>query len=306
VRILNAERELTGQGSQSPFSDVLAIGDPDFASMPEGSAAPGKLVAARVRSIDPCRGAIPAHLPPLPATRTEVQSIPAAWDAGYAPRCTVLVGAQASEAAFKHLAPHAAVVHLATHGVVVGDRCEASRSGQRGVGGVAPLEAPPAARPAAPRAQAAADARTDPSPWQGLRVWLAFAGADHAREPARDEDDGMLTAEETVTLNLAGAEWVVLSACYSALAEHWTNEGMLGMRRAFALAGARSVIASRWAVDDMATAAWMRALYKARASGETRATPAIRSACREQLAERRRATLTTHPFYWASFVASGE
>ena len=51
----------------------------------------------------------------------------------------------------------------------------------------------------------------------------------------------LLTAEEVSTLDLAGTDWVVLSACHSGVGEAWAREGQLGMRRAFHLAGARTV-----------------------------------------------------------------
>jgi len=78
------------------------------------------------------------------------------------------------------------------------------------------------------------------------------------------------------------------------------------MQRAFHLAGARTVIASQWSVDDDATRDWMRALYEARARGAAAAADAMAAASRAVLGARRRAGLSTHPFYWAAFTASGE
>jgi CHAT domain-containing protein len=99
---------------------------------------------------------------------------------------------------------------------------------------------------------------------------------------------------------------VVLSACRSGTGESWSREGVLGMRRAFHLAGARTVIASEWSVDDDATREWMDALYAARAHGAGSAAAAVASASRTILAQRRHAGRSTHPFYWAAFSASGE
>jgi CHAT domain-containing protein len=140
----------------------------------------------------------------------------------------------------------------------------------------------------------------------GRRVLLALANANHAREHAGDENEGLLTADEIMTLDLRGVDWVVLSACQSAAGEAWTHEGVLGMQRAFRMAGARTVIASEWSIDDDATREWMRALYSARARGLTRAGDAIAAASRDVLAERRRSGRSTHPFYWAAFTSSGE
>jgi len=139
----------------------------------------------------------------------------------------------------------------------------------------------------------------------GHRVWIALAGANHALTDARDENEGLLTAEEVATLDLSGTDWVVLSACHSGLGEAWSVEGQLGMRRAFHLAGARAVVASQWAVLDDAAREWMTALYTAREHGLP-AGGAVRAACREALGKLRRAGRSTHPFYWAGFEATGD
>jgi CHAT domain-containing protein len=77
------------------------------------------------------------------------------------------------------------------------------------------------------------------------------------------------------------------------------------MRRAFDLAGARTVIAGQWALEDQAAREWMTALYGARARGEVKAAIAVESASRVVLAARRVERRSTHPFYWASFSATG-
>jgi CHAT domain-containing protein len=145
-----------------------------------------------------------------------------------------------------------------------------------------------------------------PSPWLGRKVLLALANANHTRDHAIDENEGLLTAEEVATLDLHGVEWVVLSACQSAAGEAWGREGVLGMQRAFRLAGARTVIASQWSVDDDATREWMRALYEARVRGLSRAGDAMNAASKVVLEARRRSLRSTHPFYWAAFTSSGE
>jgi CHAT domain-containing protein len=116
-------------------------------------------------------------------------------------------------------------------------------------------------------------------------------------------DDGWLTADEVVTLDLRGTRRVVLSACQSGVADRWTQEAVLGLRRAFHLAGARCVIASQWAIADEATRDWMEAFYASRAADSG---GALREAGRTVLASRRARGLSTHPFYWAAFTATGE
>jgi len=77
------------------------------------------------------------------------------------------------------------------------------------------------------------------------------------------------------------------------------------MRRAFQIAGARTVIMSLWAVDDAATRSWMTELYRARLIKKLDTADAVRDASLYVLRERRAQARSTLPFYWAGFVASG-
>ncbi|TAH44409.1 MAG: CHAT domain-containing protein, partial [Gammaproteobacteria bacterium] len=106
--------------------------------------------------------------------------------------------------------------------------------------------------------------------------------------------------------SLEGTRWVVLSACDSGLGDSRAYEGAFGLRRAFRLAGARSVIMSLWQVDDSATAEWMTALYKARLRDGLSTIESMAAAQRETLAARRLASLDTHPYWWAGFIAAGD
>ena len=103
----------------------------------------------------------------------------------------------------------------------------------------------------------------------GLLSGIALAGANlGARAETNalsasdtDHDDGILTALEVEGLDLANVELVVLSACETGLGKTAGGEGVLGLQRAFQIAGARNVVASLWKVDDQTTAALMRLFY---------------------------------------------
>lgn len=117
-------------------------------------------------------------------------------------------------------------------------------------------------------------------------------------------DDGRLEVHEVFGLDLADP-LVVLSACQTALASGAISDvppgdDWVGLVQAFLYAGARSVLASLWPVEDRATARLMARFYRSLAAGrsETRA-----------LIEAQRALLrdpaTGHPFYWAGFILTG-
>jgi CHAT domain-containing protein len=95
------------------------------------------------------------------------------------------------------------------------------------------------------------------------------------------------------------ARLVVLSGCESALGRATQGEGVLGVAAAFFAAGARSLVASIWEVDDRVTADLMERFYAGLADGKPVAS-ALRAAQLEIRAKR------PHPFYWAGFVAIGD
>ena len=99
----------------------------------------------------------------------------------------------------------------------------------------------------------------------------------------------------------------MLSACDTGVGEIRAGEGVFGLRRAFQVAGARTVIMSLWSVDDQATRAWMRALYEGRFAAQAwPRADAVHQASLTVLRDRRARGLSAHPFYWAAFVAAGD
>jgi CHAT domain-containing protein len=139
-----------------------------------------------------------------------------------------------------------------------------------------------------------------------LLTGLALAGANNRGRVALDQDEGLLTADEIAGLDLRGTEWAVLSACDTGLGEIRAGEGVFGLRRAFQIAGARTVIMSLWSVEDQSAREWMRVLYEGRLRKNLDTAASVRDAGLSVLRARRAKGQSTHPFYWAAFVAAGD
>ncbi len=95
---------------------------------------------------------------------------------------------------------------------------------------------------------------------------LALTGANIRSSPGH-YDDGLLSAQEASLLDLDGTQLVVLSACDSGLGVARAGEGVFGLRKAFALAGARAQTFALWPVPDATTTRFMEMYYALLASG---------------------------------------
>lgn len=134
---------------------------------------------------------------------------------------------------------------------------------------------------------------------------LALAGANRRASAGMDVEDGILTAQEIGSLDLSSVELAVLSACDTGVGEVRAGEGVFGLRRAFQVAGARTLVMSLWSVDDTSTREWMRAFYGGWLRDDLSKSEAVRAASLAVLKERRARGESSHPFYWGAFVAAG-
>jgi CHAT domain-containing protein len=152
-----------------------------------------------------------------------------------------LDGTAASEANFRREAPKSAYVHVTTHGFFAPpELVSAAATGSELDSSLSPADAA---------------VGWDPDLLSGL----ALAGAN--LPPELDGDDGILTAAEVAALDLRKCRLVVLSACETGLGKVAGGEGLLGLQRAFQVAGAHALVSSLWKVDDQSTSALMQLFY---------------------------------------------
>lgn len=128
---------------------------------------------------------------------------------------------------------------------------------------------------------------------------LLFSGANHTlkgEKSIKQNNDGILTAEELSDLKLDEVDLVVLSACETGLGSV-SEEGVFGLQRGFKLTGVNSILMTLWKVDDDATQILMQYFYENLINGESK----IRSLKLAQ--EKLRATPGYEdPEYWAAFI----
>ena len=138
---------------------------------------------------------------------------------------------------------------------------------------------------------------------RGLESGLALAGINSTLGP--NEDDGRLTAREIANMDLSGTELVFLSGCDTASGDTKTGEGVRGMRRAFQIAGAATVVGSLWPADDTSTKELAKEFYRLLRKGHSR-TAALREAPRRMASGKLMGPQFRNPHYWANFVLVGD
>ncbi|QRO01309.1 tetratricopeptide repeat protein [Archangium violaceum] len=286
ITYLTSGRDLLPRPQETaPSHSVVVLADPDFSaapSAPTSSEAPASELAERSASLERFFSTRRASLAegswtPLPGTRQEAEAIQR-----LIPQAQLFLGLEATKERLLHLATPG-VLHVATHGFFLDDA--PVPEGSRAVGHFGAL---------GDRARALA-----PDPL--LRSGLVLSGV---RAPAPDgsaktpSEGALVTALELAGLNLWGTELVVLSACDTGRGDVKPGQGVYGLRRAFVVAGAETVVMSLWKVKDDTTRQLMEGYYRNLLAGQGRAT-----ALREAMRALRQTQ--PHPHDWAPFIALG-
>jgi tetratricopeptide (TPR) repeat protein len=238
------------------------------------------------RDLDRDRGVY--HFHRLPETRAEGEGIAAKLN------ISPWLDAAAMEGRLKTACRSPRILHLATHGFFLPDQQRDLDRESRNLGfnfgaflgakdGFDRLSGPMMENPM-------------------LRSGLALAGANtwlKGATPPESAEDGLLTAEDVSGLDLLSTELVVLSACETGLGQIQVGEGVFGLRRAFVLAGAKTLVMSLWKVPDAQTQELMIEFYQRLMSGEGRAE-ALRQAQLTMKAKH------PDPFFWGAFICQGD
>ncbi len=208
--------------------------------------------------------------------------------------CVLRLGSAAREAELKAVVSPR-VLHLATHGFFLSDQ-EFKRTNGFGDGLIAGIggAGPPKGG--------------TPNDWENpmVRCGIALAGANLAAGITNAvAEDGLLTGLEASLLNLQGTELVILSACDSGSGELKIGEGVMSLRRAFRIAGAETVLASHWKVNDQATSRLMTEFMRRWRGGEPRAA-AWRAAQLTLLHSKGSKEDFSNPYFWGAFTLTGQ
>ncbi|MGN0187506.1 MAG: CHAT domain-containing protein, partial [Paludibacteraceae bacterium] len=210
----------------------------------------------------------------LPGTKREVEKINT-YLTEQNKATYVFTGAAANEESFTTLSgKHTGIIHLATHGFYWNQKQAENKDvfKTKQIGADDPL----------------------------LRCGLLFAGANIAFSGRADllkdgVQDGILTAREIASMDLSNCQLVVLSACETGRGDY-SNDGTIGLQRAFKLAGVQTIIMSLWPVNDATTQFLMTEFYKNWITNGQSKREAFRNAQNRVRSEFK------EPVYWAGFI----
>ena len=232
----------------------------------------------------------------LPGTKKEVESLSSLLKK-HNVSCTLFEGENGNEESFYSISGKSpGILHIATHGFFI-DKEEAKRSdylmGNTSVSDLLKSSANLANTSDNMFLQPVFASNDDAM----IRSGLMLSGGNRAwrNETIPPEiEDGVLTAAEVASMNLQNTDLVVLSACETGLGDV-SDEGVLGLQRAFKNAGVETVVMSLWKVDDAATEMMITYFYKYLLSGLGKREALVKAQeyVREKLVD---------PYYWAAFI----
>ncbi|MBF0355978.1 MAG: CHAT domain-containing protein [Alphaproteobacteria bacterium] len=125
------------------------------------------------------------------------------------------------------------------------------------------------------------------------------------------DGDGLLTMDEVLDLHL-NADWVVLSACNTAAANGAGGDALSGLGRAFFYAGARSVLATHWAVETESAQQLTKQTFQAEKTSRLSRSLALKQSMTKLLDDgqitigNKVVAYYAHPLFWAPYALFGD
>ena len=287
LRIISSTRDLAIDQLQAVKGEMLIIAGPDFDSdkilkSPEARQVSNKRSLSVSQGARMGSGLRGLNFAPLPGAEKEGEVIKEVSDTKER-KTSIYSQRVAEEQLLRKISKPPEVLHIATHGFFLKEE-EKLKKRLQGLSRGSSSVPPPADNPL-------------------LRAGLAFAGLNSNASMLGEIDtdnDGVLTAMEVLSLDLAGTELVVLSACETGLGEIHEGEGVYGLRRSFQEAGVKNIINSFWEVSDAGTQLLMTKFYDKFLTGMP-----PRQAMREARLEMLDDVQWSAPFYWSAFVMVG-
>jgi tetratricopeptide (TPR) repeat protein len=297
VHYLVTGRDLVdASDSKLARTSPVLMADPDFDLDPVAVTAAAIELVPKLADDSTMTRPTPDSIGPLPKA-SQVPSTPAELKAAVASLArlsgrepTLYTGRLASEGVFESLVRPWAMV-VSTRGLLVPDPR------------VAAGESPTGQHPTPDdRNSAAPTIEAMQSPL--LRYGLLLAGCNRRTEQSTNKNDGVLTGREIVGTDLRGTEIVVLNGCELGWEPLRYGESVAGLRQAFQLAGAKSVVAGLWSSPEHETTALLEAFFGNLTTGQTKAV-ALRNAKLTMIKARRAETKAAHPIFWAAIILTG-
>ena len=261
------EKDTTMLALEEPIASIGALGMRSLSEVGQVPRLPGTLSEARqvIRKIERVTGSTPVAYLQAKALEERVKRV-------RSPR----------------------ILHFATHGFTLADQVVSAAQREE-------MTAAAGRRTIQGLSSANGEVLEDPL----LRCGLLLTGCNLApAERPQGMEDGCLTGKEIVELDLFGTDLVVLSACDTGLGRVQYGEGVAGLRQAFLIAGANTVLATLWKVPDGPTVELIGGFFDHLASGKGRAL-ALRQSQLDLIERRRKAFGAAHPAAWAAFELTG-
>lgn len=237
---------------------------------------------------------------------SKLLSKPSTQASGSAParEVVILTGNQPTPDKIKALLPEVSIAHLATHGFFAVTSKDSNAPGLHRAMRIASTAIGDAIAVRNPLVSSGILLAAEPSKDNATSESSKTHAATTGNASVDRAEEGELTAEELVELNLNKCKLIVLSACETGRGTEERGQGVLGLRSVLMAAGAKSLLLSLWSVDDEATSFLMTEFYKHLLEGKSEALSL-------QLAKTAVRTNPQHPnwkapCYWAAWALVGK